>query len=89
MIVIISVNGLTCSHSDSLMMSLFFSYCLLQIIGINYFHCLKVLELLKVAEGDQKSLFGQYTSQRVKVMSCDVITSYLMMMHLIGVGRDH
>ena len=40
------------------------------VIGINYFHCLKVLELLKVAEGDQKSLFGQYTSQRVKVMSC-------------------
>ena len=38
------------------------------VIGINYFHCLKVLELLKVAEGDQKSLFGQYTSQRVKVM---------------------
>ena len=36
-------------------------------LGINYFHCLKVLELLKVAEGDQKSLFGQYTSQKVKV----------------------
>lgn len=52
------------------------SYCWLEIIGINYFHCLKVLELLKVAEGDQKSLFGQYTSQRVKVMSRDVITSF-------------
>ena len=43
--------------------------CNVVFIGINYFHCLKVLELLKVAEGDQKSLFGQYTSQRVKVMS--------------------
>ena len=49
-------------------------YINVMFIGINYFHCLKVLELLKVAEGDQKSLFGQYTSQRVKVMSCDVIT---------------
>ena len=67
----------------------FSCYCWLQIIGVNYFHCLKVLELLKVAEGSQKSLFGQYTSQRVKVMSCDVIMSCLMIMCFTGVGRDY
>lgn len=42
---------------------------------VNYFHCLKVLELLKVAEGDQKSLFGQYTSQRVKEWA-DIVNLY-------------
>ena len=59
-------NQLSCSYGDS------YDAILIVFLGINYFHCLKVLETLKDVEGGQKSIFGQYTSQRVKVMSHDV-----------------
>ncbi|XP_071507330.1 CDK5 regulatory subunit-associated protein 3-like [Diadema antillarum] len=33
---------------------------------INYFHCLKIVELLKVSEESSKNIFGYYSSQRMK-----------------------
>ncbi|XP_066589774.1 CDK5RAP3 protein homolog [Prorops nasuta] len=33
---------------------------------INYFHCIKIVEILKQTEADTKNLFGRYGSQRMK-----------------------
>lgn len=33
---------------------------------INYFHCMKIIEILKETEKDTKNLFGRYGSQRMK-----------------------
>ncbi len=33
---------------------------------INYFHCLRIVELLKGTESGTKNFFGQYSSQRMK-----------------------
>lgn len=33
---------------------------------INYFHCLKIIDILKETEADSKNLFGRYGSQRMK-----------------------
>lgn len=33
---------------------------------LNYFTCLKLVEILKVTEADTKNLFGSYSSQRMK-----------------------
>ncbi|CAI9531993.1 unnamed protein product, partial [Staurois parvus] len=33
---------------------------------INYFHCLKIVEILKGTEAATKNLFGRYSSQRMK-----------------------
>ena len=33
---------------------------------INYFHCLRIVEILKETEADTKNFFGQYGSQRMK-----------------------
>lgn len=33
---------------------------------INYFHCLKIIEILKETEADSKNIFGRYGSQRMK-----------------------
>ncbi|XP_072393463.1 CDK5 regulatory subunit-associated protein 3 [Diabrotica undecimpunctata] len=42
---------------------------------INYFHCLKIVEILKETEADSKNLFGRYGSQRMKDWQ-DIVTSY-------------
>ncbi|CAG9787399.1 unnamed protein product [Diatraea saccharalis] len=42
---------------------------------INYFHCLKIIEILKETEADTKNLFGRYGSQRMKDWQ-DVVKSY-------------
>ena len=34
--------------------------------SINYFHCLKIVEVLKETEADSKNFFGSYGSQRMK-----------------------
>ena len=34
---------------------------------VSYFDCVRVFEAVKEVDGDSKSLFGQYTSPRVKV----------------------
>ena len=43
---------------------------------INYYHCLKIIDILKETEKDSKNLFGFYGSQRMKdwqeVVSCSV-----------------
>jgi len=33
---------------------------------INYFHCLQIVEILKVTEADSKNMLGWYSSQRMK-----------------------
>lgn len=33
---------------------------------IHYFHCLQIIEILKMTEADTKSVFGRYGSQRMK-----------------------
>lgn len=42
---------------------------------INYFHCLKIIEILKETEADTKNLFGRYGSQRMKDWQ-DIVKSY-------------
>ncbi|XP_039750640.1 CDK5 regulatory subunit-associated protein 3 isoform X2 [Pararge aegeria] len=42
---------------------------------INYFHCLKIIEILKETEADTKNLFGRYGSQRMKDWQ-DLVRSY-------------
>ena len=32
---------------------------------INYFHCLKIVDILKETEADSKNFFGQYGSKRM------------------------
>ena len=34
--------------------------------NINYFHCLKIIDILKETEKDSKNFFGSYGSQRMK-----------------------
>ena len=38
---------------------------------INYFHCIKIVELLKVSESATKNIFGGYSSKRLKVCAHD------------------
>eukprot|EP00126_Sphaerothecum_destruens_P015573 Sdes_comp9595_c0_seq1m1078 len=33
---------------------------------INYFHCISLVELLKISEKDSRNIFGWYSSQRIK-----------------------
>ncbi|KGL85125.1 CDK5 regulatory subunit-associated protein 3, partial [Tinamus guttatus] len=33
---------------------------------IHYFHCLRIVEILKGTEASTKNLFGRYSSQRMK-----------------------
>lgn len=42
---------------------------------INYFHCLKIVDILKETEADSKNLFGRYGSQRMKDWQ-DIVSSY-------------
>lgn len=42
---------------------------------INYFHCLKIIDILKETEKDTKNLFGRYGSKRMKDWQ-DVVKSY-------------
>ncbi|XP_060520928.1 CDK5 regulatory subunit-associated protein 3 [Cylas formicarius] len=42
---------------------------------INYFHCLKIVEILKETEKDSKNIFGRYGSQRMKDWQ-DIISAY-------------
>ena len=37
------------------------------ISDINYFHCQKIVELLKDTDSGKKNMFGQYSSQKMKV----------------------
>ncbi|XP_075701426.1 CDK5 regulatory subunit-associated protein 3 isoform X2 [Rhinoderma darwinii] len=44
---------------------------------INYFHCLKIVEILKATEAATRNLFGRYSSQRMKDWQ-EVISLYLV-----------
>lgn len=56
----VSANG------DALSLSVFL------FVDIHYFHCLRIVEILKGTEASSKNIFGRYSSQRMKV------TCYLM-----------
>lgn len=38
---------------------------------IHYFHCLRIVELLKGTEASTKNIFGRYSSQRMKASMDD------------------
>lgn len=40
---------------------------LFSLIDIHYFHCLRIVEILKGTEASSKNIFGRYSSQRMKV----------------------
>ncbi|XP_023013682.2 CDK5 regulatory subunit-associated protein 3 [Leptinotarsa decemlineata] len=42
---------------------------------INYFHCLRIVDILKETEADSKNLFGRYGSQRMRDWQ-DILSSY-------------
>ncbi|VEN40797.1 unnamed protein product [Callosobruchus maculatus] len=42
---------------------------------INYFHCLKIVDILKETEADSKNIFGRYGSQRMKDWQ-DILSLY-------------
>lgn len=43
---------------------------------INYFHCIRIVELLKVSESATKNIFGGYSSKRMKVcFSLEIVTN--------------
>lgn len=42
---------------------------------INYFHCLRIVDILKETEADTKNLFGRYGSQRMKDWQ-DILQTY-------------
>lgn len=46
--------------------SLFLFYVFPQ-TDIHYFHCLRIVEILKGTEASSKNIFGRYSSQRMKV----------------------
>lgn len=44
--------------------------CILYLVllaDIHYFHCLRIVEILKGTEASSKNIFGRYSSQRMKV----------------------
>ena len=43
--------------------------------GINYFHCLEIVEILKETEASTKNFFGGYSSQRMSDWK-GVVASY-------------
>ena len=59
-------------QSDYHLIVQFFFLCVdwvffLVLSDINYFHCVRIVELLKVSESSSKNIFGGYSSKRMKV----------------------
>lgn len=51
------------------------NFYLIIILDINYFHCLRIVELLKETESSTKNIFGTYSSQRMKDW-LEIVKSY-------------
>uniref|UniRef100_U3ETW8 CDK5 regulatory subunit-associated protein 3 n=1 Tax=Micrurus fulvius TaxID=8637 RepID=U3ETW8_MICFL len=49
--------------------------CLLSGSYIHYFHCLRIVEILKRTEASSKNIFGRYSSQRMKDWQ-EIVTLY-------------
>ena len=47
------------------------NYFILTFTDINYFHCIGIVELLKISESATKNIFGGYSSKRMKVSNLD------------------
>lgn len=54
---VLSMKAHKCSHFS----------CLTLLTDIHYFHCLRIVEILKGTEASSKNIFGRYSSQRMKV----------------------
>ena len=64
------------------MMAVTLKHLMFFISDINYFHCQTIIELLKDTEsGKQKNIFGQYSSQKMKVRrdyyTINFVTKYI------------
>lgn len=46
---------------------LFNCFASILLTDIHYFHCLRIVEILKGTEASSKNIFGRYSSQRMKV----------------------
>lgn len=44
----------------------FTTTCQVILLDINYFHCLRIVDILKETEAESKNIFGRYSSQRMK-----------------------
>ena len=47
------------------------NYFILTFTDINYFHCIRIVELLKISESATKNIFGGYSSKRMRVSNLD------------------
>ena len=56
------INLSVCTNLQTFFVSLF-----VLLIDIHYFHCLRIVEILKGTEASSKNIFGRYSSQRMKV----------------------
>ena len=58
---------------------------------INYFHCLKIFELLKGTDDGAKNIFGGYSSKRMKVSGHSFFACfYIVPCHLfLGLAGNH
>uniref|UniRef100_A0A3B3ZJ44 Uncharacterized protein n=1 Tax=Periophthalmus magnuspinnatus TaxID=409849 RepID=A0A3B3ZJ44_9GOBI len=41
---------------------------------IHYFHCMRIVEILRKTEASSKNIFGRYSSQRMKVNCYNIDT---------------
>ena len=55
------------SSDSAVLFSLCWLSFFLVLSDINYFHCVRIVELLKVSESSSKNIFGGYSSKRMKV----------------------
>lgn len=55
---------------------------------IHYFHCLRIVDLLKGTEASTKNIFGRYSSQRMKASVCEGVLGSEPLGSLGGSGGD-
>lgn len=69
MLAMIKTNSNNESHINPASMSVNRSItpCHLVVPDINYYHCVKIVEILKETEANSRNIFGRYSSQRMKV----------------------
>ncbi len=51
-------------------------------VDLDYFCCLKIVEILKETEKESKNMFGMYSSQRMKVLNKNWIVLVFILLYL-------
>ena len=68
------------------------NYFILTFTDINYFHCIRIVELLKISESATKNIFGGYSSKRMKVSNLDAALNcgdtYMLLLWLDGMAHQ-